>query len=417
MNLLIISHGHPELSAGGAERAAYSLFQQMKNVAGVSVSFIARAEPKYIGHDGWFGSFRGRHDEFLWAPPAFDWFRCTSQQPDLLKEQIDVIADRFKPDFTHLHHYFFFGADAIQMFKQCTGKGVAVTFHEYGLICSHNGQMIKKSSMRLCQAASSAECAICFPEYTSGKFFLREKLSKQLLEYADAFVSPSFFLKGRYVEWGLDEGKFAVIENLLPSWFEDLSSVPPKEARRGKTRLGYFGQINPYKGANVLLDALQHLSEKSKKKIELVIFGANLEGQTAEFQAALQRQLKNSEGLVSFFGPYRNEDVPALMRGVDWMVIPSIWWENSPVVIQEAKATATPILASNIGGMAEKVRPNLDGIHFLAGSAMDCASKIEMILAGDIKLSPDALDVRAQNADCTRKHIDLYRNASLKPKH
>ena len=57
------------------------------------------------------------------------------------------------------------------------------------------------------------------------------------------------------------------------------------------------------------------------------------------------------------------------MQSVESVVVPSIWWENSPVVIQEALRNRRPIICSNIGGMAEKVRDGIDGIHFPVGSA------------------------------------------------
>jgi glycosyltransferase involved in cell wall biosynthesis len=55
------------------------------------------------------------------------------------------------------------------------------------------------------------------------------------------------------------------------------------------------------------------------------------------------------------------------MRGVDAVVEPTIWWENSPLVIQEALASRRPIICSDIGGMAEKVRDGIDGFNFRAG--------------------------------------------------
>jgi glycosyltransferase involved in cell wall biosynthesis len=416
MKVVIISHGHPELSPGGAERAAYSLFEHLKSKKSIEPTFIARAEPRDIGHDGWFGAFRAKKDEFLWSPPPFEWFRCVSLQSDALRQQVKTIAERFRPDVVHFHHYFFFGLDALAQFKSEANCGVALTLHEYGLICTHNGQMVKKPSLRLCYAASSAECATCFPEVSSGKFFLRERLIKQMIGDLDVMVSPSQFLRDRYVDWGLDPRRIEVVENLLPPAFGAAAaqgnSVPGRSvAKAARVRFGYFGQLTPYKGANVLIDTLKHLSAESLERVEIVIFGARLDQQPPEFRELLEKQMIESVAKVSFFGPYRNDDVQSLLRSVDWMVIPSIWWENSPLVIQEARAMGTPILASNIGGMAEKVRDGVDGLHFLAGSAMDCASKMESIVSGRINIKPVAVDVRAQNERSLDQHMRIYNSA------
>jgi glycosyltransferase involved in cell wall biosynthesis len=412
MKVLVISHGHPELSAGGAERASYSLFEHLKKVPEVAPIFIARALPSELGHDGWFGSFRGRKDEFLWAPPEFDWFRQVSTQPDLLLRQVQTIAKEFEPDIVHFHHYLFFGLDAVSFFSPLARRGIALTLHEYALICNHSGQMVKTGSLRLCHTASPAECSACFPEVSSGKFFLRERLIKQLISSVDAFVAPSHFLRDRYIAWGLRAEKIDPIENLLPPAFSQRIAGKRTggnvSGSSRRTRFGYFGQINPYKGATVLLDALKHVSSDVLDRIEVVLFGARLELQPPEFQARLQEQMNESAARVSFFGSYRNEDVPALLQQVDWMVVPSIWWENSPLVIQEARAVGTPILASNIGGMAEKVRDGIDGLHFLAGSAMDCASKIERIARGDAAIDPSPLDVAVQNGEALAQHLNLY---------
>lgn len=76
---------------------------------------------------------------------------------------------------------------------------------------------------------------------------------------------------------------------------------------------------------------------------------------------------------VTLFGRYDGDEVLELMRTVGWVVVPSIWWENSPVVIQEARQAGVPLLVSDIGGMAENVLPGVDGLHFRRGSPVDLA--------------------------------------------
>jgi glycosyltransferase involved in cell wall biosynthesis len=90
---------------------------------------------------------------------------------------------------------------------------------------------------------------------------------------------------------------------------------------------------------------------------------------------------------VRFFGSYKSTDLPTLMREVDWVVVPSTWWENSPVVIQEAFLHGRPIICSDIGGMAEKIRNNVDGLHFRAASAESLVDRLVEALR-----SPDLWD-------------------------
>jgi glycosyltransferase involved in cell wall biosynthesis len=99
------------------------------------------------------------------------------------------------------------------------------------------------------------------------------------------------------------------------------------------------------------------------------------------------------------------------MRQVDWVVVPSIWWENSPLVIQEAFLHGRPVIASDIGGMKEKVLEGINGIHFRMGSAEDLADKLSTAL------SEPALWDRLRDCaphpighdEAARQHLDLYR--------
>jgi glycosyltransferase involved in cell wall biosynthesis len=82
-------------------------------------------------------------------------------------------------------------------------------------------------------------------------------------------------------------------------------------------------------------------------------------------------------GRVTFRGPYDHSELPKLMADLHWVLVPSIWWENSPLVIQEAFFHGRPIICSDVGGMAEKVRDGVDGMHFRVGDAHSLARTIE----------------------------------------
>jgi glycosyltransferase involved in cell wall biosynthesis len=62
-------------------------------------------------------------------------------------------------------------------------------------------------------------------------------------------------------------------------------------------------------------------------------------------------------------GSYLPADQAALMAEVDWVVVPSVWWENAPLVVLEAFRHRRPVICGNVGGMAEMVRNGVDGMH------------------------------------------------------
>ena len=76
---------------------------------------------------------------------------------------------------------------------------------------------------------------------------------------------------------------------------------------------------------------------------------------------------------MTLAGKYDHDDLPRLMAEIDWVVVPSRWWENSPLVIQEAFLHGRPVICSDIGGMAEKVTDGVDGLHFRVGDPRSLA--------------------------------------------
>jgi glycosyltransferase involved in cell wall biosynthesis len=244
-----------------------------------------------------------------------------------------------------------------------------MTLHEYMAICFNNGQMVKTGSNRLCFGETAEDCHRCFPDRSTVDFWLRKHRYQSHFRLVDQFVSPSEFLRDRYIGWGIDPARIVVIENGQSTG----KFMSPRPLREGETRnrFGFFGQINPFKGVSVLLEGLASLRKSQRRDIVLEIHGANLENQSTEFRdriAALRAPLE-AEGCLQWIGPYEPFQMGERMANVDWVVVPSIWWENSPMVIQEAFTFGRPILASNIGGMAEKIRNGVNGVHVPVGNA------------------------------------------------
>ncbi|MBF9197345.1 glycosyltransferase [Microvirga terrestris] len=416
MRVMVLSHGHPDLGAGGAERAAYSLFQALKADPKVEKAvFVARAEHDAIGHSAFFGSFRSRLDEILAAPPPVDGLTFQSQNYDLLKQLIHELIRHARPDVVHIHHFIYWGLDIFELFKEA-GVRVVFTFHEYAAICAHFGQMIKTNG-RLCYAASPAECSGCFPSISAGKFFVRESILKLFFDNVDMFVSPSAFLKERYVAWGVPAERIEVIENIMDQDVLGRSRTladrkPLRVESNRRLTISYFGQINPYKGVDVLLEACASLPKRVRKRIEVRIHGENKHFRDSEFGRKVDRLLEETRDVVRMMGAYRNQEVLSLMRGSDWIVIPSIWWENSPIVIQEARMAGRPMIYADIGGMSEKADTRVD-LPFSAGSPGALADVIGYLVEGDMYVDSEILQAHVQarlNLDSENysHHITLY---------
>jgi glycosyltransferase involved in cell wall biosynthesis len=183
-----------------------------------------------------------------------------------------------------------------------------------------------------------------------------------------------------------------VIENLIaPATIESLSEPARRPGQDQLLRVGFFGNISRLKGIDVLLEAARQLEQAKVEEIVIEIHG-EYRLQPPEFQEAFLARLAEAGSNVQHIGPYDETRVDHLMQQVDVVVVPSVWWENSPVVIQEARRNNRPIICSDIGGMAEKVRDGIDGWHFPVGNARALALLLRE-LAVSLR-APDAADIQ-----------------------
>jgi glycosyltransferase involved in cell wall biosynthesis len=235
--------------------------------------------------------------------------------------------------------------------------------------------MVRTMNDELCTEQSARRCHECFPEVSAPEFFLRRQFVLSHFQEVDQFLAPSNFLLNRYLDWGIPAEKIRFEEyGRLPA------TVAPDEETgdRPRNRFAFFGQLSHFKGINVLLKAMKMLAEEREEvDAHLWVHGANLDLQPQDFRDEFEALLEATEGRVTFGGAYDHVDLPKLLSQTDWVVVPSLWWENSPLVIQEAFLHGRPVICSDIGGMAEKVTDEVNGLHFRVRNPTSLARTIE----------------------------------------
>jgi len=379
--ILIISHGHPDFSVGGGEISAHAEWMELRR-RGIEAMFLARMNESPGRPSAPFLSRSEDCYECLVNVPPVYRFRHSQPAGGLVYYHFRQLLERFRPTVVHFHHYIHLGLELIREARKFSPDAfIAVTLHEYLAICHAQGQMLKTNGM-LCQKASPVDCNVCFPEISPPDFFMRELFVKSFFNLVDQFVCPSRFLRDRYVAWGLPAEKMVVIENGQPRGHETESADAPEQGL--ERRFALLGQLSVLKGTLVLLDAVRLLSPTTRRKVKIEVHGS-VQYADVDFKEQLTTGLKGLEDCVRLAGPYLREHVTGIVRRNGWIVVPSIWWENSPVVIQEAFAAGRPVICSNIGGMAEKVTHGVDGFHFRVRNAADLAARIEEC-AGQPKL-------------------------------
>jgi glycosyltransferase involved in cell wall biosynthesis len=367
--VLYVLHNHPAIQPGGAEQYALELHRAIRLTDDIDPILVARTGPSPArddtSHPGSpFTLVEDRPDEYLvyteWD--GFDFFHLTSRDKSLYSTYFANFLRAHKPDVVHFQHTLFIGCDLIsQVRRTLPHVPILYTLHEFLPICHRDGQLVRRSG-ELCLQESPRRCHECFPDVSRGAFYLRKRFIQSHFEHVDLFLAPSHFLRNRYIDWGIAPSNIV---------FEDYGRVPvpriPDEYEGARRRLGFFGQLTPYKGIHVLLRAMAMLKEQDVD-VHLFIHGANIKLHGGEFEAEVRGLLAAAGDNVTVAGPYTHDRLPALMAGVDWVVVPSTWWENSPLVIQEAFLHGRPVICGNIGGMAEKVHDGVNGLHFVAGN-------------------------------------------------
>ena len=410
MKALVLSHAHPAFSIGGAQVASYNLFRGLRAQQGWDAHYMAGVGPPVARHRATpLMSLGQGPDETLFWSDDYDWFNLGTRDLDGLMGHFERFLADCRPDVINFHHVMGFGVQAIRAARRALGDvPIVYTLHEYLPICANHGQMIKARSGALCSKASASNCGVCFPEIGPGNLMRRELYIKSFFSQVDAFVSPSRFLLGRFADWGLPREKLLMIENGLEGGIVAPPRTLPPGGRRN--RFAYFGQLNPFKGIRVLVDAVTRVPSDVWGDSILYIFGGNLEHQPPEFQAAVKELFRVAGRRLRFMGSYKSEDLPSLMREVDWTIVPSTWWENAPVVIQEAFHHGRPIIASDIGGMAEKVRHDIDGLHFHVSNPESLAEAMTRAIREPELWDRLRTGIRPPTSsdEAARKHVRLF---------
>jgi len=351
MKVLIIAHGHPTLHKGGGEVAAYSLFKMLR---------ADQHQAVFLGWSGHGESADGgplqkvdENDYLLYTTSEYFHFSSTSSN---LKLALALLTQKYDFDVLHLHHYVHIGIEIAALVKSLSPRTrVVLTLHEYLAICANNGQLFTAAG-EICRGYSPVRCNECFPSITSNTFFMRELSIKSAFSFVDYFLSPSEFLREQYVQWGIPAEKIDAVENPLPLQYEgEIKALAPPNAER-RWKIGFFGQINLYKGLDVLLEGIRLATEQGAE-CEIGIHGkmSSVDG-TSDYLESLDMTIKSLGNRATFHGPYQQADVLRLMESYHFVAMGSRWYENSPVVIQESIAAGRPLIVPALGGMKEKSR-------------------------------------------------------------
>jgi len=319
-----------------------------------------------------------------------------------------------RPDVLHIHNLLNLSFDLPMLARRRSIPSVA-TLHDYTLVCASGGQRVHVAESHVCDVIDTERCSRCFrnspfqalvaagsiargpaegalaraaraaaqriPRVANAAarrlpvaaaspddLSIRLSYARHVFDTVDLFVAPSDYLAREYLRLGLAADRLRVSGYGFPAIARETTRRPGP----GPLQIGFVGTIVWHKGAHILIESLRRLAGR----FELAVFGDPKVD--PRYMTALRRQ---AQGLpVRFAGAFDRADVARIYGGLDVLVVPSLWPENAPLVIQEAFMHAVPVVGAGIGGIPEFVVHEVNGLLYEATSVPALAAALQRLI-------------------------------------
>lgn len=388
MRVLFITNTFPPGYTGGAEVANYHTCRGLlRRGLDCSVLFVNGRMPwpvnKWYELDGIpvhqvnFSTFWRQ----AWGD-VFDWRVFRTVRAELR---------RLKPDLAYIANV---SGASLAPYLACRAVGVPVVsiLHDLWLLCSNN--MLYRSDGSFCDPRQSpVGCRNCFRRYDFwADMPHRRALFAKLTSNVKVFISPSQALIDRHVEAGYSPDRFRLVRYGLKAYIPGQPRHPAVRqivdtAPQYRTIVFAGGGVE-IKGSRVLLEAIP-IMLRNVERLRIVVAGVGDE----QLLAGFARYTPAVQMLRRV--PFR--EMRSLFAAADLTITPSVWHENSPVVIYENFQVGTPIVGSDFGGIPELIRDGKTGYLFPVGDAAALAEKVIRHFARP------ALERRRMRQDCVRE--------------
>jgi glycosyltransferase involved in cell wall biosynthesis len=392
VRILIAVHHFPPTFGGGAEwracRTARGLQQAGHQVRVVCVDSITQGDGQTLTHvETTYQDVPVHRLSFnlSQSPAPFLW----GYRNPLVGRYVGELFKSFRPHVLHLIGGYLMSGSTIEA-AQALGIPTVATLTDFWFLCPRI--TLVRSDDSLCTTpADPLACTLCLRKerrryrladrwsgglagqalsfaWQRGQDDLLAAVRRRkdyllaLLDTVDVAISPSQFLKELFEAQNVSPRRFLYVRQGLD--VSDWAEAGPKR-RDGRLRIGYVGQIARHKGVDVLVEAFRRLRPGDPAP-RLILYGDT--EQFPRFGARLRKRVADQRDVV-LAGTFEHSQIGRIHAGIDVLVVPSVWYENSPNVILEAFAAGTPVVVSRLGGMAELVTDGANGFQFEPGDA------------------------------------------------
>jgi len=385
-----VIHGYPMLYNAGSEIYSKTICHALSG-RGHEVRVFTREENSFRPD----GDIRISFDEdkpeiklhLINNPRHRDRYRL-----NIIDQQFAQILNEFKPDIVHIGHLNHLSTSLVFEVKK-RKIPIVYTLHDYWLMCPR-GQFMQMHSpsdnlWAACDGQENRKCATqCYARYFSGneneldqdisywENWVSRRMThiQQVVDSVDLFISPSLYLKERYErDFGLPAHKSI----FLDYGFDSTRLNGRERIKEDLFTFGYIGTHIPAKGIHQLIQAFGKL----KGNARLRIWGRD-RGQDSRALRDIAMDLpEDKKQNIEWMPEYKNQSiVQSVFNKLDAVVTPSIWMENSPLVIHEAQQAKVPVITANAGGMSEYVRHEINGLTYEHRSTEDLAVQMQRLL-------------------------------------
>lgn len=283
------------------------------------------------------------------------------------RREVEKILRDDRPDIVHAHNLYPLLSPSVLVACRNAGVPVVLSLHNYLLTCPTAHHLCDGNVCERCTAGRSLPCVLndCRGNrFESIAYALRNTIAhrrRYFLDNVDRYIALSDFARRKLIAAGFPRNRVA----LLPNWVA--TGHPVVDAGAGEY-VAFSGRLRGEKGVDILLDAAARHPD-----IPIRIAG------DGPLKTELVEQAPRN---VTFVGRLDADALAAHYRGARMLVVPSRWYEMSPLAVMEAMSHGLPVVASRIGALPELVEDGVTGVLFESGNASDLASTLAALWRG-----------------------------------
>lgn len=216
------------------------------------------------------------------------------------------------------------------------------------------------------------------------------------LNQLNKIISPNSFMSEKMIQYGVLPD--LIVQSAFGIDVSEQQALLTRHSPRDFFRVGYIGTLAPHKGCHVLIDAFKALPQG---RAVLKIYG-NMED-LPEYSNELL-QLADNNHAIEFCGTFHNSKIGEVLADLDVLVVPSLWYENTPLVVYSAQAAHCPVLASDFPGISEVIQDQVNGLLFGAGNVAGLAKQLSRLM-DEPSLLPQ-LSINCEQPKSTTAYVD-----------